>query len=98
MNKTRLLLFATLSMAASPAPGDTTHCPLDLPYELYRDCRTAELAANTDESGPTHFGESVYDLSANLQAWVDRQMRAEFEREGEAAPEGSDVARQTDRP
>jgi hypothetical protein len=98
MNKSALLLFAVPLTASGPAFAESSNCPLDLPFELYRDCRTAEFAAESDENGLAYFGETPYDMTANLQAWVDRQMKAEFDRESDVAPEGSDVARQADEP
>lgn len=90
MNAHAFLLFIVLTTLTAPVLGNI-NCPDGLPQALLLDCRAAERAGQSDESGPDYFGYDHYNVTENLQAWVDRQMQLDVARE-RTEPTGSDIA------
>ncbi|MBI3775658.1 MAG: hypothetical protein HY273_08925 [Gammaproteobacteria bacterium] len=94
---TQIVLAVTV-LTTTPAAafgGSESICPSGLPAELFINCITASSAASSEENGPDHFGTEFYNVTEELQAWVDSQMRREIAREN-SEPAGADVARQLD--
>ncbi len=98
MNTPVLLAFTALTMASTPVFGSTdSACPSGLPSELFIDCVAAVGMATSDENDPgAYFGKEPYNVTEQLQAWVDRQMQRDIARES-TEPAGSDVAQQLDK-
>ncbi len=96
MNTFVLLIFAGLVTASTEVSGNSeSNCPSGLPVELLLDCTVADQAARNDDSSRGDFGGDYYNVTEKLQAWVDRQMQLDIQREGGGTPE-SDVAQQLD--
>ena len=93
--KTSIVLIFTVFTAASVSVHGSVNCPSGLPAELLLECNIAESSAQVAENGAGMFGSDSYNLSEKLQAWVDRQMQRDAEREN-TEPTGRDVAQQVD--
>lgn len=96
MNTQIIVAFTVLTTAPAVAfGGSESTCPSGLPAELFINCVTASSAASGDENGPANFGTESYNVTEQLQAWVDSQMRREIARESSETA-GADVAGQFD--
>jgi len=97
MNTPVFLVFTAFTAATAPAYGSSDPaCPSGLPAELMVDCIVAQGAADSAENSTAYFGTETYNVSVQLQAWVDRQMQRDIARES-SEPTDSDVAQQLDK-
>ena len=96
MNTPALLFFTALTTAPIPAFGsDDSNCPSGLPAELFIECNIADGSASSLENGPAHIGAESYNVTEQLQAWIERKMQRDVAREN-TEPTGTDIARQLD--
>ncbi len=98
MSSTLIVLAFTTLTAVSIAPFDSndTACPSGLPAQLFLDCVVADSSARSVENGPAHIGAAeYYNVSEQLQAWADTQMRRDAARELTLSTD-SDIAQQVD--
>ena len=92
-----LLAFLTGLLVTSTAAfgGEDSRCRSGLPAQMFIDCAVAEGAAHCSENGPGNVGAGFYNVTDNLQPWMELQMRRDVARDLSDST-GSDVAQQLD--
>ena len=93
-----LLAFLTGLLVTSTAAfgGEDSRCRSGLPAQMFIDCAVAEGAAHCSENGPGNVGAGFYNVTDNLQPWMELQMRRDVAREN-TEPIRDDIAQQLDR-